>query len=604
MKIIEKIEIKSFRSFCNRKGDKSEIYKISDLNIFSGANDSGKSNILRALNLFFNGQTSLGHFFSFEQDYFKKDIENDSKDIKEELVTIRITFINSKNKGKNATQKEKLFLPENFWVSKKFTKSSEYSHFSQSSGVETSFKKEKGSLYSNFLDSNSKKLKSNNSASLQKQLTDFLDSIQYHYVPAIKDQNYFSHLYGELRQTLLKAKDSNVDTKKGDFEKAIQEDTKTLMLEFENMLGNGNSNVNIVPVFELPDLVNLFQSLNVQTGRIPLRLRGDGMQAKLIPEILNFISIKEQSLTSKKIKLGQKAKKYFIWGFEEPENSYEYKNAQLLANKFKNVFVDNAQIFITTHSFNFLSLDGNNITTYRVWRDEKNKCSRVTKIKKDSNGMFQFEGYDLKTDSEKLNEELGVFQLNKDLENLFTETEKTKKEFFERLKMVNKPIIYTEGNNVVYIKKAKEFYAPSLDFDIESLGGKDDIKKFFFRFSQANFERYKILFIFDCDADKEYKACELKKTDYLLPFIFKKNLGNKEEEIQSGIENLFDSELFSDEQKIFSITETKRDGNTLSRVRSLRKPMFEKYICEERNVEDDFENFKPLFNKINELFGL
>ncbi|MDP1722796.1 MAG: AAA family ATPase [Candidatus Gottesmanbacteria bacterium] len=288
MKIIEKIEIKSFRSFCNRKGDKSEIYKISDLNIFSGANDSGKSNILRALNLFFNGQTSLGHFFSFEQDYFKKDIKNDDKDIKEELVTIRITFINIKNKGKNLAQKDKLFLPENFWVSKKFTKSSEYSHFSHDSGVETSFKKEKGLLYSNFLDTTGKKLKSNNSASLQKQLTDFLDSIQYHYIPAIKDQNYFSHLYGELRQTLLKAKDSNVDNKKGDFEKAIQDDTKTLMLEFESMLGNPS--IRIAPVFELPDLVNLFQSLNVQTGAIPLQLRGDGMQAKLIPEILKHLT--------------------------------------------------------------------------------------------------------------------------------------------------------------------------------------------------------------------------------------------------------------------------------------------------------------------------
>lgn len=600
MKIIEKIEIKSFRSFCNRKGDKSEIDKITDLNIFSGANDSGKSNILRALNLFFNGQTNPEHFFSFEQDYFKKDIGSDDKDIKEELVTIRITFINTKNKGKNASQKEKLFLPETFWVSKKFTKSSEYSHFSQSSGVETSFKREKGSLYRKFLDTTSKKLKSNNSASLQKQLTDFLDSIQYHYIPAIKDRNYFSHLYGELRQTLLKAKDSNVDNKKGDFEKAIQEDTTTLMSEFESMLGNKNTN--IVPVFELPDLVNLFQSLNVQTGEIPLRLRGDGIQAKLIPEILNFISIKEQSFTSKKIKLGQKAKKYFIWGFEEPENSYEYRNAQLLANRFKNIFINNAQIFITTHSFNFLALEGESVATYRIWRDEKIRGSRVTKIKKDINGRFQFEGYDFKTDSEKLNEELGVFQLNKDLENLFIETETTKSEFAEKLKAVNKPIVYTEGNNVVYIKKAKEFFVPDLDFEIESLGGKTDIKKFFTRFSDARFERFKILFLFDCDAESEFNVCETKKSDSLIPFIFNKNKKNIEEEVQCGIENLFDSELFVDEKRFFSVTETQKDGTILSRTRTLRKLEFQKFVCEERNKEADFKNFDPLFKKIGKLF--
>lgn len=599
MKIIEKIEIKSFRSFCNRKGDKSEIHKISDLNVFSGANDSGKSNILRALNLFFNGYTNPGQFFSFNEDYFRKD-RDDENDIKEELVTIRITFLNAKNEGKNASQKDKIFLPGNFWVSRKFIKTSSHSSYSQSSGIETSFKKEKGVYYNKFLDKNNKKLKSNSSASLQKQLTDFLDSIQYHYIPAIKDQNYFSHLYGELRQTLLKAKDSNVDSKKGAFEKAIQEDTKTLMSEFEIMVGNLNAN--IAPVFELPDLINLFKSLNVQTGEIPLRLRGDGIQAKLIPEILNFISIKERSLTSKKIKLGQKAKKYFIWGFEEPENSYEYKNAQLLANRFKDVFIENAQVFITTHSFNFLSLEGERIATYRVWRDEDIQGSRIVKIKHDHNGRLQFEGNNFKNDSEKLNDELGVFQLNKDLEQLFLDTEKAKGEFAEKLRIIKKPIVYTEGNNVKYIKKAKDFFARDFDFDIESLGGKNDIRSFFHRFSEANFNRYKILFVFDCDAIGDFEACNDKKTSSLIPFIFAKNSANTEEEVQCGIENLFDSKLFSDESRFFSITETTRDGKILSRKRVLRKPEFEKYICQEEVNENNFKNFKNLFDKIYEVF--
>jgi AAA15 family ATPase/GTPase len=611
MKIIEKIEIKSFRSFCNRKGDKSEIYKISDLNIFSGANDSGKSNILRALNLFFNKQTSLGQFFSFEQDYFRKDKGGDDKDIKEELVTVRITFLNPKNKGKNVSHEDKLFLPENFWVSRKFTKNSAYSSYSQSSGVETSFKKEKGKAYSRFLEVGSDKLKSNFSASLQKQLTDFLDSVQYHYIPAIKDQSYFSHLYGELRQTLLKAKDSNVDRKKGDFEKAIQQDTETLMSQFKNMLHDPN--INIVPVFELPDLVNLFQSLNVQTGEVPLRLRGDGIQAKLIPEILNFISIKERALTSKKIKSGQKAKKYFIWGFEEPENSYEYKNAQLLANRFKDVFVANAQIFITTHSFNFLSLEGEAVATYRVWKDDEIKGSRVTKIKKDPNGSFQFEGHVLKTDSEKLNEELGVFQLNKNLERLFVETEELKNTFSKKLRSINKPIVYTEGNNVAYIKKAKDFFAPSLEFDVESLGGKGEIKNFFYKFSNTDFKRYKILFVFDCDATSEYKQCESKRTDCLIPFIFDKNRANKV--VGKGIENIFPENLFLEKNgnlklRFFPIITINSGNKKVKEIASKKlidgtegtKREFQRFICEERSEIGDFENFKPLFDEIGKLF--
>ncbi|MDP1721959.1 MAG: hypothetical protein Q8L37_02000 [Candidatus Gottesmanbacteria bacterium] len=188
------------------------------------------------------------------------------------------------------------------------------------------------------------------------------------------------------------------------------------------------------------------------------------------------------------------------------------------------------------------------------------------------------------------------------MESLFIETEKTKKEFSEKLKKVNKPIIYTEGNNVVYIKKAKEFFAPSLDLDIESLGCKTDIKKFFTRYSEANFERYKILFVFDCDAKDDFNACNSKKTNFLIPFIFKNNTENTEKEIQAGIENLFSSELFTDEQKNFSITETKKDGNIISRERTLRKPEFQKFICEERNEESDFKNFDALFKEMEKLF--
>lgn len=48
---IEKLQIKNFRSFKN-KGN--EIIDLGQLNIFTGKNNVGKTNVLRALNLFFN----------------------------------------------------------------------------------------------------------------------------------------------------------------------------------------------------------------------------------------------------------------------------------------------------------------------------------------------------------------------------------------------------------------------------------------------------------------------------------------------------------------------------------------------------------------------
>lgn len=65
MDIIREIKIINFRSIrsLNRK------LAPTHLNIFVGQNDQGKSNILRALNLFFHGDTDIGVPFRFEDDY-------------------------------------------------------------------------------------------------------------------------------------------------------------------------------------------------------------------------------------------------------------------------------------------------------------------------------------------------------------------------------------------------------------------------------------------------------------------------------------------------------------------------------------------------------
>ena len=65
---------------------------------FVGLNGSGKSNILRALNLFFNKRTNLEDFLDFDNDFFKRESPDDD-DIKQELITIKLTFLNEKNKG-------------------------------------------------------------------------------------------------------------------------------------------------------------------------------------------------------------------------------------------------------------------------------------------------------------------------------------------------------------------------------------------------------------------------------------------------------------------------------------------------------------------------
>ena len=75
--IIKSIRIKNFRSLVD------ETIELSDMNFFVGKNDSGKSNVLKALNLFFNGETDFGIPFDFAADYskFAKTIIKHAKEI-------------------------------------------------------------------------------------------------------------------------------------------------------------------------------------------------------------------------------------------------------------------------------------------------------------------------------------------------------------------------------------------------------------------------------------------------------------------------------------------------------------------------------------------
>ncbi len=56
MKLIQQIKIENFRSI-----EIETIQNVGEFNILVGKNSSGKSNVLRALNLFFNGEVEPGN---------------------------------------------------------------------------------------------------------------------------------------------------------------------------------------------------------------------------------------------------------------------------------------------------------------------------------------------------------------------------------------------------------------------------------------------------------------------------------------------------------------------------------------------------------------
>lgn len=331
MDIISKIEIKHFRSFDGGKDQpKVKIDDLKDFNIFSGSNDSGKSNVLRALNLFFNDEISPGLKFDKDRDFSKIVANRFDKDIEERKNTEaeRIRIINEE--GKNEKPKDlrrsdevisiKLFfnnkkkqrgLPESFWISKTF---------SQKNNFQGEF---------------------NYQGDLNKaQTTAFLKSFQYEYIPAIKDRNFFNYLFGKLQNYLFekgdKSKRNQFKESSGKFNDILRSETGELFDKFFHSSG-------VTASFYIPStLVDFFRTLSVQTeNNISLFDRGDGVQARFIPEILDEIS--------------KGTNKNIIWGFEEPENSYEAKNIRKLKDEFQFNYSRKYQIFITTHTKEFLA---------------------------------------------------------------------------------------------------------------------------------------------------------------------------------------------------------------------------------------------------------
>lgn len=401
MKIIEKIEIKHFRSFLGSpKPYAIEVTNLKDINIFSGANDSGKSNVLRALNLFFNDEIASNTPLVFERDFFVGKQESVQK-----VIEISVSF--------NLTDDKKdSFLPDKFTISKFYDRNGlrnyVYSFYlkelDKDVKIDSRAEKNKDVKYI-FMSDNptpeEERRAERREWGYRVKFSGFLNqTISYEYVPAIRDRDFFAQLFGRVITQIKDNEDSRLSglakekNKIINWEKTItnkserkefkasllDEDWRNIRIEeIENELKKESklstaiasleaeinkyssdliSSINFLPAeFKIgKDLREFFEGFDVGTGSdktISLNLRGDGIQAKFVPKILDFLS-----------QLGSR-NRYYLWGIEEPENSAEYKNQQELAKDLKEGFSTSKQIFLTTHSEEFLQLyDGNEIPTH------------------------------------------------------------------------------------------------------------------------------------------------------------------------------------------------------------------------------------------------
>ncbi|KJK05322.1 ATP-dependent nuclease [Pseudomonas tussilaginis] len=316
MRLIDKIEIAYFRSMY-----KDDLSDCAETNIIFGRNDSGKSNILRALNLFFNNKTSPGQAFVFDQDFnhSRRAQAGGEGDIRK-FVYVKVWF--------NTPPTWRQSLGNQFWVKKQWSIS--YGGDAQ--------------VTSSILERN------------RNYLSRFLNKVKLYYIPAIKDRKIFESLQAEIYKVI--SQNAEFSDSLLNFKNALRDRTEGLSQQLLNEL-------NISSVVTTPkDLTDLFRSLDFETtsevgDSYSLTLqRGDGVQVRHIAPILSFLS--EHS-----------AEDFHIWAFEEPENSLELANAIEEAERFRFFGKqNNKQIFLTSHSPAFFSLDQEDVSRYFVTRSE------------------------------------------------------------------------------------------------------------------------------------------------------------------------------------------------------------------------------------------
>lgn len=603
MKIIEKIEISYFRSFKN-----IVIYDLKDLNIFSWANDAGKSNILRALNLFFNNEVNYWSKLDMFSDFnFDKNQENKGQKKPKKYIDITLHFL-----ADNHTK----YRQNKFSIKKRWNSDWEHST--------TVFKDDKWQfeIYNIYREATIYK-KSDAKQRLQS-INRFLNSIHFYYVPAIKDDKFFARIFGKIlswikgNQELLNKTDilDNINW----LEKAFNNESEDILKQSMDL------NVN----FSVPlQLEGFFSWFDIRTEdwwkiSVSIKSRWDWIQAKIIPNLLELMEKNEQNKT--------KYKQNIIWWFEEPENSYEMKNVIKLKHEFIEKFSKNRQIFITTHSIEFLAINSENSSIYRVWKD---------------NCLSNIAYFDNTKESwDKYCDDFWIIKDARDINTMIEEKYKLEKMQNELLKE-DIPIVLVEDEydqiyKIAYLKlkwiecKEADFerlFQENSSFLLFGKNGAQNLQKFLNQPKIDELANKKIIGIFDFDAQWVNEFHGLQKNDWwkvddkkinksewwykqkwniniyamLLPARSFDNISyspnekpNHINENYLAIEELLNYNnpkiaWFYKEEKIFGWKVCYKKFNW-------KKWEFWKKLFDLQ--KEDFKDFKPLFKKIYELFWI
>lgn len=418
---ISKIDIRNFRSA------RTLIISPRRLAILVGKNDAGKSNVLRALNLFFNDHTDLGESLQFDIDHN--------------------VFNQPNRQAKELSIRLEIELPEAY-------------HATNGDFIDWEKRWRHAGLVHNSYEGRRRVIGQRGGIRIdpvsipeRSNVHALLRNISFVYVPAIKDLEYFSELRASIYNVIAEVADRTFRDSSRDFEKSISTQLNDLTTEITKSLG-------LQSRLALPrDLSHIFESLDFlsEAQNISLDVRGDGIKARHIPLILKFMADRKRSLQARGVRPHS-----FIWGYEEPENNLELTSSVELADQFCSFLDDGiSQIFLTTHSpifYNLHNKEGaaSQVSCHHIFRDLEQEGTKEAQEPSD------------------LDERMGTMKLFaplvEDLENRVRESEVARIRA-EELAQANRRKLFVEGpSDRDVLKKALEVFAPEhfTEIDIET----------------------------------------------------------------------------------------------------------------------------------------
>ena len=321
MQLVRSIYIRYLRSI-----HRLALDEIGDLTVLSGANDVGKSNVLKSLNLFFNNEVDWHTAVDHNRDFSYRRLSEVRQSVKgKQFISVDIEF--------NRPSSYRGSLPATFHVRKTWLRDSPIPQ------AESDLERRADELPSTL-------------ETARRMLSRFPNRVHFEYIPAVKDRAYYEQVLEDLQNTLLIGQvraDDEILQAVESLNTDIRQRAKALSTEFEEATGiraDVSLPTNPRSLFQAFSVITRWQGQSdgeeADEQELPLTLRGDGIQARYVPSLLNYIA--------------ESSSEFWVWGFEEPENSVEYNLAIELAELFRDSYSENAQVFITSHSPAFMSL--------------------------------------------------------------------------------------------------------------------------------------------------------------------------------------------------------------------------------------------------------